>query len=112
METNKLRSLQAPLKEKYKKDPQSAMVTLKASGAINEGIACSVETGQALVKAGLHPATGGDGGPGLFRRYAASGFSSLRRSHPQSGGNRHGDQATQRHPGRRRGSGFPGDSGG
>lgn len=61
METNKLRSLQAPLKEKYKKDPQSAMVTLKASGAINEGIACSVETGQALVKAGLHPATGGDG---------------------------------------------------
>lgn len=57
-----LRELQAPLKSRYREDPDAALITLKASGALDgEGIACSVETGRALVKAGLHPATGGDG---------------------------------------------------
>jgi len=57
-----LRELQAPLKSRYREDPDAALITLKASGALDgEGIACSVETGKALVKAGLHPATGGDG---------------------------------------------------
>jgi uncharacterized OsmC-like protein len=57
-----LRELQAPLKSRYREDPGAALITLKASGALDgDGIACSVETGKALVKAGLHPATGGDG---------------------------------------------------
>lgn len=57
-----LRELQAPLKSRYREDPGAALITLKAVGALDgEGIACSVETGKALVKAGLHPATGGDG---------------------------------------------------
>lgn len=57
-----LREIQAPLKAHYRKHPEAGWVTLKASGALDgEGIACSVETGKALVKAGLHPATGGDG---------------------------------------------------
>lgn len=61
MNSTELRNLQAPLKEKYKAEPVSAIITLKAQGNIGEGISCSVETGRALVKAGLHPATGGDG---------------------------------------------------
>jgi len=61
MKADELRSLQAPLKEKYKNDPESAVVTLKAQGKIGEGITCSVDTGKALVEAGLHPATGGSG---------------------------------------------------
>ncbi|MCU7550708.1 OsmC family protein [Chitinophagaceae bacterium LB-8] len=61
MNATELRNLQAPLKEKYKTEPGSAIITLKAQGNIGEGIACKVETGRALVKAGLHPATGGDG---------------------------------------------------
>lgn len=61
METSDLKSAQAPLKNQYKENPESAVVTLKAKGALSEGITCSVETGKALVKAGLHPATGGDG---------------------------------------------------
>jgi uncharacterized OsmC-like protein len=56
-----LRALQAPLKEKYKSAPESAQITLKAHGRLGEGITCNVETGRALAKAGLHPATGGDG---------------------------------------------------
>ncbi len=56
-----LRLLQAPLKEKYRKQPASAVITLRAEGRLGEGIACRVETGKALVEAGLHPATGGDG---------------------------------------------------
>ncbi|MGI9175887.1 MAG: OsmC family protein [Rhodothermales bacterium] len=56
-----LRALQAPLKEKYQEDPESALVTLRAEGQIGEGVTCRVETGKALVEAGLHPATGGDG---------------------------------------------------
>src|SRR5204863_652635 len=53
--------LQKPLKEKYRSEPDAALVTLKARGKISEGISCEVETGSTVVKAGLHPATGGDG---------------------------------------------------
>mgnify|MGYP001557457479 FL=1 len=56
-----LKNLQAPLKEKYRDQPQSAIITLKAEGKIGEDISCNVETGKAIVKAGLHPATGGTG---------------------------------------------------
>jgi uncharacterized OsmC-like protein len=61
MDANELRSLQAPIKEKYKADPSAAVVTLRAEGRIGEGIACRVDTGRALVEAGLHPASGGTG---------------------------------------------------
>lgn len=61
MNTEDLRALQTPLKEKYKAEPGAALVTLSARGEIGEGVSCSVQTGQALVKAGLHPATGGTG---------------------------------------------------
>lgn len=56
-----LRSLQAPLKERYRSEPDAALITLKAEGRIGEGVTCSVQTGKALVEAGLHPATGGSG---------------------------------------------------
>ncbi len=61
MNSAEMRNLQAPLKEKYRIQPESAIITLKAHGKIGEGISCKVETGRAIVKAGLHPATGGDG---------------------------------------------------
>lgn len=61
MNATELKNLQAPLKEKYREDPLSAFITLKAQGDINEGISCSVETGKAIVQAGLHLATGGTG---------------------------------------------------
>ena len=62
MDAAALRSLQAPFKERYKSDPNAALITLKAKGSIeNGGIACKVETGRALAVAGLHPATGGSG---------------------------------------------------
>ena len=61
MNTATLKNLQAPLKEKYHQQPQSAIITLKAEGKIGEDISCNVETGRAMVKAGLHPATGGTG---------------------------------------------------
>jgi uncharacterized OsmC-like protein len=61
MNTEKLKSLQAPLKEKYREKPESALITLKAQGKIGEGISCKVETGRAIVEAGLHSATGGTG---------------------------------------------------
>lgn len=62
METNDLRALQAPLKQQYKDDPRRALVTLRASGRLSgPGVSCRVETGRALVEAGLHPATGGTG---------------------------------------------------
>jgi uncharacterized OsmC-like protein len=61
MNAEQLRSLQAPLKDRYRKEPAAALVTLRASGRIGEGIACRVDTGKALVEAGLHPATGGSG---------------------------------------------------
>jgi uncharacterized OsmC-like protein len=56
-----LRSLQQPLKERYREEPEAALVTLSSSATLGEGISCSVRTGQALASAGLHPATGGDG---------------------------------------------------
>jgi uncharacterized OsmC-like protein len=56
-----LRALQAPIKARYREDANAALVTLKATGNLSEGITCSVDTGKALVAAGLHPATGGDG---------------------------------------------------
>lgn len=56
-----LRELQSPIKEKYKEQPASALITLKAAGKVGEGISCKVDTGRAFVEAGLHPATGGDG---------------------------------------------------
>jgi uncharacterized OsmC-like protein len=61
MNSSELRNLQAPLKEKYRVQPGSAIITLKAQGNIGEGISCKVDTGRALVEAGLHPATGGTG---------------------------------------------------
>ena len=61
MKTEELKALQAPIKDRYRKEPQAAVVTLRAQGRIGEGIACRVDTGRALVEAGLHPATGGSG---------------------------------------------------
>lgn len=61
MNSEELRSLQAPLKDKYRSTPNEALITLQAEGQIGEGVACSVDTGKALVEAGLHPATGGTG---------------------------------------------------
>jgi uncharacterized OsmC-like protein len=61
MDATELRNLQAPLKEKYRIEPGSAIITLKAEGEIGQGISCNVQTGRALVEAGLHPATGGTG---------------------------------------------------
>ena len=62
MDGQELRALQAPLKARYREDPESAVVTLKADGVIGgDGVACSVETGKAIVEAGLHPSGGGTG---------------------------------------------------
>jgi uncharacterized OsmC-like protein len=61
MQQNELRALQAPLKERYRAEPGAALVTLRASGEVGAGVSCRIETGKALVEAGLHPATGGDG---------------------------------------------------
>jgi uncharacterized OsmC-like protein len=63
MNADELRALQAPIKERYRADAQAAVVTLHAEGRIGEGVTCSVETGRALVQAGLHPASGGNGLP-------------------------------------------------
>jgi len=61
MDGDQLRALQAPLKERYRAEPDAALVTLSATGDLGDGIACSVNTSRALAEAGLHPATGGDG---------------------------------------------------
>ena len=62
MDTEELRALQQPLKDAYRSDPESAVITLRARGELGaEEVSCSVETGRALAVAGLHPATGGDG---------------------------------------------------
>ena len=62
MDAEELRALQTPLKERYRAEPAAALVTLRARGSLGEaGVSCRVETGRALVEAGLHPATGGDG---------------------------------------------------
>lgn len=61
MNADELRALQAPLKDQYRSAPEAALITLRAEGALGAGITCKVATGRALVEAGLHPATGGDG---------------------------------------------------
>lgn len=61
MNASELRKIQAPLKEKYRSDPTSAIITLKAKGNIGEGISCKIDTAKSIVEAGLHPATGGNG---------------------------------------------------
>jgi uncharacterized OsmC-like protein len=61
MDREALRAVQGPLKERYREDPEAAVVTLKAAGRLGEGVTCSVDTGRALAVAGLHPASGGDG---------------------------------------------------
>ena len=62
MDATALRAMQAPIKDRYKSDPDAAMITLRAKGSIDDqNIACKVETGRALAVAGLHPATGGSG---------------------------------------------------
>src|ERR1700756_2848246 len=61
MNTAELKSLQAPFKERYREQPKAAIVTLRAEGKIGEGVTCNVQTAKALVEAGLHPATGGNG---------------------------------------------------
>ena len=62
MDPNDLRALQAPLKERYRNEPSAALITLTAAGELDDtAVSCRVETGQAMVEAGLHPATGGTG---------------------------------------------------
>jgi uncharacterized OsmC-like protein len=61
VDTEQLKAIQAPLKERYHEDPEAAVVTLTAEGELGEGVSCSVRTGQAIAEAGLHPASGGDG---------------------------------------------------
>ncbi len=61
MDRDELRAVQGPLKERYTAEPQAALVTLRAAGALGERVSCSVHTGRALAEAGLHPASGGDG---------------------------------------------------
>jgi uncharacterized OsmC-like protein len=61
MDAAQLKALQSPLKERYRVDPASALITLRATGRAAEGLSCKVQTGKAMVEAGLHPATGGDG---------------------------------------------------
>jgi uncharacterized OsmC-like protein len=61
MDRDSLRSLQEPLKQRYREDAGAALVTLTATGTLDDDITCSVQTGRALATAGLHPATGGDG---------------------------------------------------
>jgi uncharacterized OsmC-like protein len=61
MKAEDLRALQAPLKDRYRTDPEAAHITLRAHGRLGEGVRCKIETGKALIEAGLHPATGGTG---------------------------------------------------
>ena len=61
MDASALKEMQAPFKQRYRDEPEAAVITLKAEGEIGEGVSCKVTTGQALIEAGLHPATGGSG---------------------------------------------------
>jgi len=61
MHADELRAIQAPLKDRYREEPDAAVVTLSAEAALGEGVSCSVNTGRAIAVAGLHPASGGDG---------------------------------------------------
>jgi uncharacterized OsmC-like protein len=83
MQADELRAVQAPLKDRYRDDPESAVVTLSASATLGEGVTCKVETGRALAVAGLHPASGGDGtelcsGDMLLEALAACGGVTMR----------------------------------
>ena len=99
MQAEELRALQAPLKQRYREQPQVARFTLSARGNLDEGIACSVETGKALVHAGLHPATGGDGlaacsGDMLLQALVACAGVTLRAVAPALGVPVHGGTVT------------------
>jgi uncharacterized OsmC-like protein len=61
MDSTTLREIQRPLKERYREDPETAVLTLRATGDLGAGVSCSVNTGGAIAEAGLHPYTGGDG---------------------------------------------------
>jgi uncharacterized OsmC-like protein len=61
MDASELKALQAPLKERYRSTPETALITLRAEGRLGEGVTCSVSTARTMVEAGLHPATGGSG---------------------------------------------------
>jgi len=61
VDRDELRATQEPLKERYRDEPEAALITLAADGTLGEGVSCSVATGRAMAEAGLHPATGGDG---------------------------------------------------
>ncbi|MEP6602859.1 MAG: OsmC family protein [Spartobacteria bacterium] len=61
MTADEIKSLQAPLKEQYREKPEAALITLKAEGRVGENVTCKIDTGKAMVEAGLHPATGGSG---------------------------------------------------
>ena len=61
MNADDLKAMQAPIKERYREAPDTALITLKAEGEVGEGVTCSIQTAKALVEAGLHPATGGSG---------------------------------------------------
>jgi uncharacterized OsmC-like protein len=61
MDASALKEMQAPFKERYREQPEAALITLRADGALGEGVSCSVQTSKALIEAGLHPATGGTG---------------------------------------------------
>ncbi|HEY5479098.1 MAG TPA: hypothetical protein VIJ84_05745, partial [Gaiellaceae bacterium] len=61
MNREQLRAIQEPMTERYRRHPEEALVTLRATGTLGEGITCSIGMGRALAEAGLHPATGGDG---------------------------------------------------
>ena len=61
MDAAALKELQTPLKDNYRNNPESALITLKAKGKLGENVSCKVDTGHAMIEAGLHPATGGTG---------------------------------------------------
>lgn len=61
MNATELKAIQSPIKARYQSEPEAALITLRAVGSAAEGLSCKVDTGRALVEAGLHPATGGDG---------------------------------------------------
>jgi uncharacterized OsmC-like protein len=83
VEREQLQAIQTPLKERYREDPDAAVITLSAEGELGEGVSCSVNTGRAIAEAGLHPASGGDGsqlcsGDMLLEALAACGGVTLR----------------------------------
>ena len=92
MDARALRAAQGPLKDTYREDPAGSVVTLERSGVLGEGVTCAVDTGRTLAKAGLHPATGGDGlslcsGDMLLEALVACAGVTSVRSQPPSGSN-------------------------